>query len=127
MYILIKKTKYSYMIKNIIIGLIAGFISGLFGAGGGLIVVPALIHFLDFDEKKARATAIFIIFFLVLTSSFFYIKNEFIDVSLSLKLIPFGIVGGYIGALILKKVPDMFLRISYAIFVVYVAVRMIAS
>ena len=34
------------MFKNIIIGASAGIISGLFGAGGGLILVPILVHYL---------------------------------------------------------------------------------
>ena len=44
------------MWKKLIIGLISGIVSGFFSAGGGLILVPAFIYFLNMDEKKARAT-----------------------------------------------------------------------
>ena len=47
------------MLKKISIGLIAGIISGLFAAGGGMIVVPALIHIFKLEDAKARATSVF--------------------------------------------------------------------
>ena len=47
--------------KNKIIGIVAGLISGLFGAGGGMILVPAFSIINKMDEKKARATSIFCI------------------------------------------------------------------
>ena len=47
--------------KNKMIGIVAGLISGLFGAGGGMILVPAFSIINKMDEKKARATSIFCI------------------------------------------------------------------
>ena len=47
------------MWKKILVGLIVGFISGMFASGGGLLLIPAYIHFFDSSEKEARATAIF--------------------------------------------------------------------
>ena len=44
------------MIKKILLGTIAGFISGLFASGGGMIVVPAFVHLFKMDEAEARAT-----------------------------------------------------------------------
>jgi len=73
------------MYKKILIGIIAGFISGLFGAGGGMIVVPAFIHLLKVEEKTARATAIFAILPMVITSGIFYINSKYVDWGLSIK------------------------------------------
>ena len=50
--------------RHILIGLVTGVLTGLFGAGGGSIVVPAMEIFLDMDEKKSHATAIAIILML---------------------------------------------------------------
>ena len=83
------------MLKRIIIGSLAGIVSGLFGAGGGMILVPAFIHLLDIDEKKARATSVFAILPMVITSVFFYMKANYIDWSLGIKCA----IGGMIGRL----------------------------
>lgn len=67
------------MLKKISIGLIAGIISGLFAAGGGMIVVPALIHIFKLEDAKARATSVFAILPMVVVSGLFYYKNDYID------------------------------------------------
>lgn len=43
------------MIKNVIIGLFAGVVSGLFASGGGMIVVPAFISILKMDEPRSES------------------------------------------------------------------------
>ena len=67
------------MIKKILIGLIAGLVSGFFATGGGMIVVPALVYLLKISEQKARATSLFVILPMVITSGIFYYKNDYID------------------------------------------------
>ena len=64
------------MLKKISIGVISGVISGLFAAGGGMIVVPALIHIFKLEDAKARATSVFAILPMVVVSGLFYYKND---------------------------------------------------
>lgn len=71
-------------VKILIFGFLAGLISGFFGAGGGLLLVPFFSKILKLDSKTSRATAITIILFLVLASSFFYLKNEAINWKIAL-------------------------------------------
>ena len=47
--------------KKLFIGIIIGFISGMFSAGGGLILVPICTYAFKMDEKEARATTLFCI------------------------------------------------------------------
>ena len=63
-------------LKKIFIGFMAGVISGLFTAGGGLILVPAFMYMLKIEPKKARATSIFCILPMVITTAFFYSINS---------------------------------------------------
>ena len=42
----------------IVIGILAGIVCGLFGTGGGLVLVPAFIYMLEIEPKKARATSL---------------------------------------------------------------------
>ena len=113
------------LIKKIIIGLLAGVISGLFSTGGGMILVPAFIHLLKLDATKARGTSIFCILPMVVTSSFFYYKGHFIDWKIAVLCAIGGTIGGYIGAKLLKKLPEKIMKIAFTIFLIYISYRMI--
>lgn len=115
------------MLKKISIGLIAGIISGLFAAGGGMIVVPALIHIFKLEDAKARATSVFAILPMVVVSGLFYYKNDYIDWNLGIKCAIGGIIGGIIGAKLLKKMSSKTLRILFVIFLVYTSIKMIMA
>jgi len=113
------------MIKKILLGMIAGFISGLFASGGGMIVVPAFVHLFKMDEAEARATCIFSILPMVIVSGFFYYNNNYLDWSIGIKCAIGGIIGGYIGAKLLKKLSAKVLKIAFIIFLIYVSIKLI--
>ena len=113
------------MIKKISLGIIAGIVSGLFAAGGGMLVVPALVHIFNLDEAKARATTIFAILPMVITSGLFYYNNNYVDWSIGIKCAIGGIIGGAIGAKLLKKLSDKVLKIVFVIFLGYVSIKMV--
>lgn len=113
------------MIKKIIIGLSAGIVSGLFSTGGGMILVPAFIYLLDVEDAKARGTSVFCILPMVITSSFFYYKGNFIDWKIAFLCALGGAIGGYIGAKLLKKLPEKVMKIAFTIFLIYVSYKMI--
>lgn len=115
------------MVKKIIIGLIAGLVSGFFATGGGMIVVPALVYLIGLSEQKARATSLFVILPMVITSGIFYYRNDYIDWKIGLLCAGGGIVGGFLGAKYLKKIPDIYLKLAFAIFLVYVSIKMILA
>lgn len=115
------------MLKKISVGLFAGIISGLFAAGGGMIVVPTLIHLFNVEDAKARATSVFAILPMVITSGIFYYKNDYVNWGLGIKCAIGGIIGGIIGAKLLNKVPTKILKILFILFLIYTSVRMIVA
>mgnify|MGYP002438666287 FL=1 len=115
------------MFRKILVGLIAGTISGLFAAGGGMIVVPALIHLFKIEDSKARATSVFAILPMVVVSGVFYYKNDYVDWNLGIKCAMGGIIGGIIGAKLLKKISTKTLRILFIVFLIYTSVKMIIA
>lgn len=115
------------MLKKISIGVISGVISGLFAAGGGMIVVPALIHIFKLEDAKARATSVFAILPMVVVSGLFYYKNNYINWSLGIKCAFGGIIGGIIGAKLLKKISNKVLRILFVIFLAYTSIKMMMA
>jgi len=118
------KNKKKYF-RYIIIGLVTGTVNGLFGSGGGSVVVPAMVLLLDAEEHKAHASAIAIILPLTIISAFFYISNGFVNWDITIKVIIGGMVGGYIGAKLLNKCPTNLLRKIFALFMIIAALRMI--
>lgn len=113
------------MKKKIVIGILAGMICGLFGTGGGMILVPTFVYMLKIEPKKARATSLCCMLVMVITSSIFYYKNNYIDWQAGLLCAVGGIAGGYFGAKLLKKVPDYILKIIFICFLIYASYSMI--
>ena len=114
-------------IRKILIGLFAGIICGLFGTGGGMILVPSFIYLLKIEPKKARATSLFCMLIMVIASSFFYYKNNYIKWDTGLLCAIGGIFGGYIGAKLLKKIPVKYLKLIFILFLIYTSYKMIFS
>lgn len=111
--------------KSVFIGLITGFANGLFGSGGGTIVVPCLQKIMGIETHKSHATAIAIILPLSILSAFIYLGkfeilwNEVLFVSIG------GIAGGYVGAKMLNKISGKWLHRIFGICMIAAAMRMI--
>jgi len=95
--------KGTQMAKKIGVGLFAGVISGLFAAGGGMIVVPSLVHIFKLEDSKARATSVFAILPMVITSGLFYYQNNYINWDIGIKCAKGEIVGEIYRFKIIKK------------------------
>ena len=108
-----------------LIGIVSGLISGMFSAGGGLILVPIFVYLSNLNEKKARATSLFCVLPMVIATAVIYGSNHFIDWKLGFLCAVGGIVGGFIGGKLLNKIPVKYLKISFIIFLFYAGIRMI--
>lgn len=113
------------ILKCAIIGICAGFITGFFSTGGGMIVLPAIIYFLNMDEKKARGTSVFVILPLVVTAAIVYYKEKNFDITMGIKCAIGGIIGSFIGTKLLKKISDKILKFIFIIFLIYASLNMI--
>ena len=115
------------MIKKISIGILAGFISGFFASGGGLILIPAFIRILKLEPKTARATAICCILPMTLTSTIFYYQSNYIDWKLGIMCAIGGVIGGYFGAKLLNKISDKYLKLIFIAFLIYMSARLLMA
>lgn len=106
-------------------GIVSGIINGLFGAGGGMIVVPALEHIFKKEAKTAHATAIAIILPLSITSAYFYLTRGLFVPDIVLTCGIASIAGGIVGALFLKKISNSLIRILFAVSIIITGVRML--
>jgi len=87
------------IIYGLIIGLSAGIISGLIGIGGGIIMIPALIFFMDYSQHMAQGTTLAAMVLPIgILAAFEYYKGGYVNIQVA-ALIALGFVlGGYIGA-----------------------------
>lgn len=111
--------------KRPLIGFGAGIVCGLFASGGGLILVPAFIYLLKMEDRKARGTAIFCILPMVITSSIFYYRQNYINWKTGIYCAIGGIIGGIVGARLLRRIPTIYVRILFTIFLFYVSIKML--
>lgn len=119
-----KKNSFFRIVKCVLVGIVTGAANGLFGSGGGTIVVPSMVLLLDEEEHKAHATAIAVILPLTLVSAYFYVSNKLVNWDITFKVILGGMLGGYIGAKLLNICPNNLLRKIFAIFMILAAIRM---
>lgn len=111
--------------KIVIIGFLAGIVSGLFATGGGMILVPAFMYLLNMKDVESRATSVICILPMVVTSGIFYYKNHYIDWKIGTLCAIGGVVGGIVGAKLLNKLPTKYLKIAFTIFLIYASYKMI--
>ncbi|KXZ39407.1 hypothetical protein SAMN05661008_00407 [Alkalithermobacter thermoalcaliphilus JW-YL-7 = DSM 7308] len=112
-------------LKVILIGFASGFINGIFGSGGGTLLIPCMNNILKIEEHKSHATTISVIFFFSLISSIIYIKNGIFDIDTTLKVSIGSIIGGIIGAKLLNKFSSEKLRLIFGIFMIVASIRMV--
>lgn len=123
-----KKVKKKDRLKKlwlVIGGSIIGLLNGFFGGGGGMVAVPILERVLKLESKDAHATAIAVIFPLSLISASIYVFNNFVE-SFSLIYVTIGVViGGVLGAFILKFLPPKIVKILFSLIMLIGGVKLI--
>lgn len=105
-------------------GLAVGFANGFFGAGGGMLAVPVLTFIMGLEEKKAHATALLIILPLSIISSLIYGKSVSIGDNF-LEILSGVLIGGILGALLLKKLNTASLVVSFYFLMAFAGFQMI--
>src|SRR5579871_565408 len=110
----------------IIVGLVAGVLSGLVGVGGGIIIVPALVFILGFSQHQAQGTSLGI---LLLPAGIFavlnYYKQGYIDLKVVFILFVGFLIGGYLGSKISLSLSEAAVKKIFAIVLVVIAGKML--
>src|SRR5579863_1631932 len=110
------------MLLLVVVGLLAGVLSGLVGLGGGIIIVPALVFFLGFNQHQAQGTSLGI---LLLPAGIFavlnYYKQGYIDLKVVFILFIGFVIGGYLGSKISLSMSEAAVKKIFAIVLVVIA------
>lgn len=106
------------------VGLIAGFLSGIFGVGGGILVVPGLTIFVGMDQRLAHGTSLAAIVPISLASLVTYWGHGHVDWPVALWLSSGAIVGSIIGTRLLAVISKRKLALIFASVLVISAIRL---
>ena len=113
---------YAIMIA---LGLFAGFVSGLVGIGGGVIIAPALVLLLGFSQHQAQGTTLALLVPPVgILAAYSYYKAGLVDVRAAALIAAGFFIGSLLGAKISIGLPESLLRKVFAIFMGVISVKM---
>ncbi len=108
------------------IGLLGGVAAGLFGVGGGIVVVPALIYWAGFSQHRATGTSLAVLLLPIgLAAALEYYRHGNVDVRAAALLAVSMFVGAWFGAQIANQMKGPHLRLAFGIFVCGLGVYLI--
>jgi uncharacterized protein len=121
-------TEMPEVVKMLILGLSAGVLSGLFGIGGGLVIVPVLVLIFGFDTKTAVGTSLFVILLPTgLLGVLEYWKNGEMKIAAGLWIALGVFCGAYFGARMAGALSATAMRRLYAVFLLGVAIYFLVA
>jgi uncharacterized protein len=109
-----------------VIGLVAGVLSGLFGIGGGVVIVPALILIAGFTVTKAAGTSLAALLLPVgALGAWQYWRAGLIDIRAALLLAAGILLGAYLGARLGISLPTTVVQRAFGVLLVVVGLRLV--
>ena len=112
----------------VILGLVAGILGGMFGIGGGSILIPILVYLFGLTQHQAQGTTLAVMvppIGLLAALKYYYSGNVKMDMVGFICLGFF--VGGLLGANLIQNLPDLYLKRLFGIFMLFISLRMILS
>ena len=108
------------------IGLVSGIASGVFGIGGGVLIVPALVYWVGFSQHRATGTSLAILLPPVgLGAVLEYYRKGNVDLRAALLIALAVFAGGWVGAVFANRLPGPTLRLAFGVFVTGLGLYMI--
>lgn len=114
------------VISKLFKGFFIGFLNSFLGGGGGIIAIPMFVKE-GKSQNEAHANSIALMMFLTIISAFVYLYNGEINMIDAFKFVPLGILGSFLGALLMPKIPSDLLRKVFSAFMIWAGIRMIVK
>jgi hypothetical protein len=110
----------------LIIGLVAGTLSGFLGVGGATILIPALVIIYKMTQHMAQGTSLAALLLPVgLLATIKYWQAGNVNIKFAALMAVGFIVGGYLGATLAQPVPDELLKKVFGVYLLVIAIQMI--
>jgi uncharacterized membrane protein YfcA len=113
-------------IEFILLGLLAGVLSGLIGIGGGIIIVPILVFFFGFTQHTAQGTTIALMVPPIgILAAWSYYQKGFVDLKVATLVCLGFVVGGFLGARFATDLSTALLERIFGGVLMIIAVKML--
>jgi len=107
------------------IGLLAGFMSGLLGIGGGIIIIPALVYLLGYSQQNAQGTSLGLLLPPIgILAVLNYHKAGFVNIKAAAIMCITFIIGSYITSKIAVELPETIIKKMFAVFLLFYAAKL---
>jgi hypothetical protein len=101
----------------VIIGMCGGVASGLFGIGGGIVIVPALVYWSGFSQHKATGTSLAVLLPPVgLAATLEFYRNGYVDLKAAMIIAATVFIGAWGGAFLANQMRGPHLRLIFGVF-----------
>src|SRR5262245_25923533 len=108
------------------IGVAAGVLSGVFGIGGGVVIVPALIYLAGFDQHRATGTSLAVLLPPIgLGAAIEYYRHGAVDVRAAAIMAVALFVTAWLSAVVANRIPSTYLRLAFGLFVVIIGATLV--
>jgi uncharacterized membrane protein YfcA len=110
-----------------ILGLVAGFLGGAPGVGGGVLLVPVLIVLFGYDAHVAIGTSLGAVILNAIAATWRHGAYQNVDwsaVAVLGGIGVIGVIGAVLGAVMIQRVPDLWAKRALAVFLVAMAIRL---
>jgi uncharacterized protein len=109
-----------------ITGILAGFISGSLGVGGGIIIIPALIFVFGLTQHQAQGTSLAILSFPIgIIAATTYYKRGYVNIKYALIILAAFLIGSYLGAIFSVNLPAKTLKKMFGVLMLIAGTKMI--
>ncbi len=109
----------------VVLGMTTGFMSGLFGIGGGILMVPGLLFIAKFDSRRAHATSLAAMLPMAVSGLVTYVVNDTVDWPVVGLLSLGSVFGAFVGTSLLTRLSRRALAIAFAVPLLIAAIRLL--
>jgi uncharacterized membrane protein YfcA len=108
-----------------IIGLVVGFFGGMFGVGGGVILIPALVYIIGMEQHTAQGTSVAILLPPIgIIAAYNYYRAGHVNIKYAIIIAITFVIGSYFGSKLAVSLPDQVSKRIFAVILFLISIRM---
>jgi uncharacterized protein len=122
------KMSITMLLILIVIGIVTGFMAGMLGIGGAIIMIPALVFFLGVTQQTAQGTSLAVMLPPIgILAAYNYYKAGQVNIWFAVVLAVFFLLGSWFGSKLALNIPQNLLKKIFGILLLLVAAKMLLS